>query len=212
MNSKIPVMTLGILGSGRGSNMQSIQAAIAAGTIPAKIGCVISDVEDAYILERARHVHLPAYFIDMAPFRSKMDGDAEARVIEILQQHGVDLVVLAGFMRIVKPGLLRAFPHRVLNIHPSLLPAFPGLKAWGQALAYGVKFTGCTVHFVDEGMDTGPIILQRTVPVVDRDTEESLHARIQEQEHNAYPEAIRLVARGLLKIEGRRVVRYSGEG
>lgn len=211
MNTKTPVMTLGILGSGRGSNMQSIQAAIAAGTIPATIGCVISDVENAFILERARHVHLPAYYVDMAPFRTKMDGEAEARVIELLQQHGVDLVVLAGFMRIVKPGLLRAFPHRVLNIHPSLLPSFPGLNAWAQALAYGVKSTGCTVHFVDEGMDTGPIILQRTVPVMDRDTEESLHARIQEQEHSAYPEAIRLVARGLLKIEGRRVVRHTSE-
>jgi phosphoribosylglycinamide formyltransferase-1 len=211
MNTTPPILTLGILGSGRGSNMQSIQSAIAAGSIPAKIGCVISDVEDAFILERARHVHLPAHFVDMAPFRTKMDGAAEAKVIELLQQHQVDLVVLAGFMRIVKPGLLQAFPHRVLNIHPSLLPSFPGLNAWEQARAYGVKFTGCTVHFVDDGTDTGPIILQRTVPVFDRDTDESLHARIQEQEHNAYPEAIRLVARGLLKIDGRRVIRHTAE-
>jgi len=212
MNSKSPVLTLGILGSGKGSNLQSILAAISSGSIPAKVGCVISDVEDAYILERARHVHLTAHYVDMAPFRTKMDGEAEAKVIELLKTHKVDLVVLAGFMRLVKPGLLKAFPHRVINIHPSLLPAFPGLKAWEQALQYGAKFSGCTVHFVDQGMDTGPIILQRTVPVLDRDTAETLHARIQEQEHNAYPEAIRLIARGLIRQDGRRVIRLASEG
>lgn len=211
MNSKSPVLTIGVLGSGKGSNLQSILAAIASGGIPARIGCVISDIKDAYILERARHVHHPAYHVDMSPFRTKMDGEAEAKVIELLVQHGVNLVVLAGFMRMVKPGLLRAFPQRVINIHPSLLPAFPGLQAWEQALNYGAKFTGCTVHFVDEGMDTGPIILQRTVPVLDRDTPESLHARIQEQEHIAYPAAIRMIAHGLIRIEGRRVIRLASE-
>ncbi len=205
------VTTLGILGSGRGSNMQSIQSAIAAGNIPAKIGCVISDIADAYILERARHVHIPAYHVDMSPSRTRLDGEGEKRVLELLQQHNVDLVVLAGFMRIVKPAFLKLFRHRVLNIHPSLLPAFPGLRSWEQALNYGAKVAGCTVHFVDEGMDTGPIILQRAVPVLDRDTPESLHERIQEQEHSAYPEAIRLVARGLIKVEGRRVVRLGSE-
>jgi len=211
MNAK-PTMTLGILGSGRGSNMQSILAAIAAGTIPAKAGCVISDVAEAPILARARHVHIPAYHVDMAPFRTKLDGDAQEKVIALLRQHQVDLVVLAGFMRMVKPGLLQAFPQRVINIHPSLLPAFPGLKAWEQAIAYGAKFSGCTVHFVDEGMDTGPIILQKTVPVLDRDTPETLHARIQEQEHLAYPEAIRLIARGLIRVKGRHVTRLASEG
>jgi len=212
MNTKTGNLVLGILGSGKGSNFQSIQAAIAAGSIPASIGCVISDVENAYILERARHVHIPAFHADMSQYRTKMDGIGEAAVIDTLKRHQVNLVVLAGFMRMVKPGLLNAFPNRVINIHPSLLPAFPGLKAWEQAIEYGAKFSGCTVHFVDQGMDTGPIILQRTVPVLDRDTPETLHARIQEQEHNAYPEAVRLIARGLIKLEGRRVIRLASEG
>jgi len=211
MNTKSPVLTIGVLGSGKGSNFQSILAAITSGNIPGRIGCVISDVKNAYILERARHMHHPAYFVDMAPFRTKMDGEAEAKVIALLKQHEVNLVVLAGFMRMIKPGLLKAFPNKVVNIHPSLLPAFPGLKAWEQALNYGAKFTGCTVHYVDEGMDTGPIILQRSIPVLDRDTPESLHARIQEQEHIAYPSAIRLIAHGLVRTEGRRVIRLASE-
>jgi len=206
MNVTNPTATLGILGSGRGSNLQSILDAIAAGTLPVTVGCVIADVADAFILERARRVGVPAFHVDMAPFKTKLDGTAEARVIDLLRSHGVNLVVLAGFMRIVKPGLLAAFPNRVLNIHPSLLPAFPGLAAWKQALHYGAKVAGCTVHFVDAGMDTGPIILQRTVPVLDADTPSTLHARIQEQEHLAYPEAIGRVACGAVRIEGRRVV------
>lgn len=207
MNSTSPQPILGVLGSGRGSNLQSILDAIAGGTLPVKVGCVIADVADAFILERARRAGVPAFHVDMAPFKTKLDGDAQARVIDILRRHGVNLVVLAGFMRIVKPGLLDAFPNRVLNIHPSLLPAFPGLAAWEQAVNYGAKVAGCTVHFVDAGMDTGPIILQRTVPVLDGDTPSTLHARIQEQEHLAYPEAIGLVARGAVAIKGRRVVR-----
>lgn len=198
-------LTLGVLGSGRGSNMQSILDAITAGTLAARVACVIADYEDAFILERARRAGIPAYAVDGAPFKTKLDGAAQDRVIELLLQHGVDTVALAGFMRMVKPGLLEAFPQRVINIHPSLLPAFPGLRAWQQALDYGAKVTGCTVHFVDAGMDTGPIILQHTVPVLDDDTPETLHARIQEQEHLAYPEALRRLAAGTLVIEGRRV-------
>jgi phosphoribosylglycinamide formyltransferase-1 len=199
------MISLGVLGSGKGSNLQSIIDAIDADRLDARVACVISDVEDAYILERARKHHIPAEHVDCAPFKTKLDGDAEERVLAVLRKHDVDHVVLAGFMRMVKHGLLAAFPHRILNIHPALLPAFPGLESWKQALEYGVKVTGCTVHFADAGMDTGPIIVQRTVPVEEDDTPESLHARIQEQEHIAYPEALRLVARGQVAIEGRRV-------
>ena len=200
-------MKLGVLGSGSGSNLQSILDAIAGQALPVQVVCVLSDVADAYILERARKAGIPAFHVDCAPFKTKLDGEGEQRAIRLLREHGADALALAGFMRMVKPGLLQAYPHRVLNIHPSLLPAFPGLRAWEQALHYGARVTGCTVHFVDQGMDTGPIILQRTAPVLDGDTPESLHARIQVQEHIAYPEALRLLAAGRLKIEGRRVLR-----
>lgn len=196
---------IGVLGSGSGSNMQSLLDAIAAGRLEATMACVISDVPDARILERARNHQVPGFYLDPAPFKTKLDGEAEGRVIETLRRHSVDTVVLAGFMRMVKPGLLRAFPGRVINIHPALLPAFPGLKSWEQALQHGAKVTGCTVHFVDEGMDSGPIIVQRAVPVLPGDTPATLHARIQEQEHLAYPEALQLLAQGRLRIEGRRV-------
>lgn len=201
----MPKLRIGVLGSGKGSNFQAIWEAAVAGRLNADIVCVISDVPDAYILARARAVGVPAEYIDCAPFKTKLDGPAEQNVIARLLHHGADTVALAGFMRIVKAPLLRAFPNRVLNIHPSLLPAFPGLRAWEQALAYGVRVTGCTVHFVDEGMDTGPIILQRTVPVYDDDTPERLHARIQELEREAYPEALSWLADDRLRIEGRRV-------
>jgi phosphoribosylglycinamide formyltransferase-1 len=199
-------LQIGVLGSGSGSNMQSILDAIAAGRLDAEVACVISDVPGARILERARNHRVPGLYLDPAPFKTKLDGAAELKVIETLRAHGVDTVVLAGYMRMVKPGLLRAFPHRVLNIHPALLPAFPGMQAWEQALNHGAKVAGCTVHFVDEGMDTGPIIVQRAVPVLSDDTAASLHARIQEQEHQAYPEALQLLAAGRLRVEGRRVV------
>lgn len=199
------MLKLGVLGSGRGSNLQSVLDAIAAGRLDARVAVVLADVADAFILERARRAGIPAQAIDCAPFKTKLDGAAEQRVIDLLRQHGVDTVVLAGFMRMVKPGLLAAFPNRVLNIHPALLPAFPGLAGWKQALDYGARVAGCTVHFVDAGMDTGPIIVQRTVPVLTDDTAESLHARIQEQEHLAYPEALALLAAGRLRVEGRRV-------
>lgn len=198
-------LRLGVLGSGSGSNMQSILDAIAAGTLDADVVCVLSDVPDARILERARNHRVPGHYLDAAPFRTKLDGEAEQRYIETLRQHGVDTVVLAGFMRMVKAGLLRAFPNRVLNIHPALLPAFPGLRSWEQALQYGAKVAGCTVHFVDAGMDSGPIIVQRAVPVLPGDTPAALHARIQEQEHQAFPEALQLLAAGRLRVEGRCV-------
>ena len=197
---------IGVLGSGSGSNMQSLLDAIAAGRLDATISCVISDVPDARILERARNHQVPGFYLDPAPFRTKLDGAAEARYIETLRSHGVDTVVLAGFMRMVKPGLLQAFPNRVLNIHPALLPSFPGVHAWEQALNHGAKVAGCTVHFVDAGMDSGPIIVQRAVPVLSTDTPATLHARIQDQEHQAYPEALQLLAEGRLHVEGRRVM------
>lgn len=172
----------------------------------AEMRLVLSDVPDAKILDRARWHGIPCEWLDCAPFKTKLDGEAEQRCIARLNAHGVDTVVLAGFMRIVKPALLYAFPNRVLNIHPALLPAFPGLHAWKQALYYGAKIAGCTVHFVDAGTDTGPIIVQNSVAVQEGDTPETLHARIQAEEHKAYPEALRLLSEGRLKVEGRRVV------
>ena len=201
-----PTLTLGVLGSGSGSNMQAIVDAIDAGTLNARIACVITDVPGARILDRAQRHGIPAHYVDHAPFKTKLDGDAQQRVITQLRDNGVDTVVLAGYMRIIKQDLLQAFAGRILNIHPSLLPAFPGLQSWKQALDYGARVTGCTVHFVDSGMDTGPIIIQRSVPVLDDDTPEALHARIQEQEHTAYPEAIRLLAADRLRFQGRRVL------
>ncbi len=198
-------LKLGVLGSGSGSNMQSIQDAIMDGTLDAEIVCVIADVPNAKILERAAKYNIPAAYLNPAPFKTKLEGAAEQCYIDYLKEHGAEVVVLAGFMRIIKPGLLKAFPQRVLNIHPALLPAFPGIAGWKQALDYGAKVAGCTVHFVDEGTDTGPIIVQKCVPVEDGDTPETLHARIQVQEHIAYPEALRLLAANKLSIEGRRV-------
>lgn len=185
------MLSLGVLGSGKGSNLQSILDAIAAGKLDARLACVISDHADAFILERARRANVPAIYLDCAPFKTKLDGAAQVEAIRILREHGVDTIALAGFMRMVKTGLLDAFPRRVINIHPSLLPAFPGIEAWKQAIDAGAKESGCTVHFVDEGMDTGPIILQRKVPVLPTDTPATLHARIQVEEHIAYPEALR---------------------
>ena len=202
MNKKL---ILGVLGSGSGSNMQSIQDAIEAGALDAEIAVVITDVPGAGILARAARHNLEGIWIDHAPFKTKLEGKAEDEVIRVLREHGVDTVVLAGYMRIVKPKLLAAFPNRVLNIHPALLPAFPGIAAWKQALDYGVKVAGVTVHFVDAGTDSGPIIVQRAVPVLDGDTPETLHARIQVEEHIAYPEALRLLAAGKLALSGRRV-------
>ncbi len=199
-------LRVAVLGSGSGSNCQSIIDAIADGTLDAEIVCVISDVEEATILDRAEHHDIPAHYISGAPFKTKIDGEAQQAYIDTLRRYEADVVVLAGFMRIIKPGLLEAFAGRVINIHPSLLPAFPGLQAWKQALDYGTKVAGCTVHFVDEGTDTGPIIVQKCVPVLNDDTAASLHARIQEQEHIAYPEALRAIAAHALRQDGRRIV------
>ena len=197
---------LGIIGSGKGSNAAAIADACASGLIPAQVAIVISDVQDAGILLRARERGLPALFIPPGKFRTKLDGPAEAAYVRALQEARVDLVALAGFMRILKGGFLRAFPQRVLNIHPALLPAFPGLEAWKQALEYGVKFTGATVHFVDQGVDTGPILAQRTVPILPGDTPATLHARIQEAEREVYPAAIAALARGAVRVQGRQTL------
>lgn len=199
------MLKLAVLGSGSGSNMQSIVDDIEAGTLDAEIKIVLADFPDAKILERAKKHNLKGMYLDCAPFKTKLEGAAEDRLIEILKAEGVDTVVLAGFMRIVKPKLLAAFPNRVLNIHPALLPAFPGVHSWTQALDYGCKVAGVTVHFVDAGTDSGPIIVQKAVPVLEDDTPETLHARIQVQEHIAYPEALRILAKGNYTIEGCRV-------
>ena len=198
-------LKLGVLGSGSGSNMQSIVDAIEAGTLDAEVRLVLADVPGAKILDRATRHGLEGRYLDCAPWKTKLEGPAEDECIRLLKEAGCDTVVLAGFMRIVKPKLLAAFPMRVLNIHPAILPAFPGVHSWTQALDYGCKVAGVTVHFVDAGTDSGPIIVQRTVPVMEDDTPETLHARIQVEEHIAYPEALRLLAAGRLRIEGRRV-------
>jgi phosphoribosylglycinamide formyltransferase-1 len=171
------------------------------------VAVVLSDVPEAGILERARERQIPARFIPPGQFRTKLDEAAERGYIEALRAAGVDLVALAGFMRVLKGDFLRAFPGRIVNIHPSLLPSFPGLEAWKQALAYGVKVTGCTVHFVDAAVDAGPIIGQQTVPVRDDDTPETLHQRIHAAEHELYPQCVAAIARGEVAVQGRRVYR-----
>lgn len=187
-------MVLGVLGSGSGSNMQAILDAIDAGTLDARIAIVLSDNPGAFIFERARQHGIETGIIDCRGFKTKFPEEAQQETAARLVAAGVELVCLAGFLRLVKRPLLDAFPNRILNIHPALLPAFPGLESWKQALDAGVSETGATVHFVDEGMDTGPVILQQRVPVLPGDTAESLHARIQVAEHQLYPAAIMRVA------------------
>ncbi len=196
---------IGVLGSGKGSNFVAIADGITAGRVPAQVALVLSDVAEAGILERARARGLSAEYLPPGPFRTKLGEEAERRYIERLREAKVDLVVLAGFMRVLKSDFLRAFPQRIVNIHPSLLPAFPGLEAWKQALDYGVKVTGCTVHFVDEGVDSGPIIGQEAVPVLSEDTAASLHARIQEAERRLYPAVVTALAEGRLQVSQRQV-------
>jgi phosphoribosylglycinamide formyltransferase-1 len=198
---------LGVLGSGKGSNFVAIADAIAAGKIPAEVALVVSDVESAGILDHARQRNLPSRFIAPGKFRTKLDEDAERAYVTALQDAKVDLIVLAGFMRVLKGDFLRAFEGRIVNVHPSLLPSFPGLEAWKQALDHGVKATGCTVHFVDAGVDSGAIIGQQTVPVLDDDTAATLHARIHAAEHELYPKCVAAIARGEILVQGRRVVR-----
>jgi phosphoribosylglycinamide formyltransferase 1 len=194
---------LGILLSGRGSNFEAIAQQIACGKLEAQVAVVISNVENAPGLQKARQSGFETFF-----FSSKgLSREAfDRRISAVLHEKQVDLVCLAGFMRLLSPFFIQAFRHRILNIHPSLLPAFPGLDAQRQALECGVKYSGCTVHFVDEGLDSGPIILQAPVPVLDGDTEEALSARILQEEHRLYSLAIQLVIDGKMRVEGRRVV------
>ncbi|MBO4301899.1 phosphoribosylglycinamide formyltransferase [Methanosarcinaceae archaeon] len=196
---------ISVLVSGRGSNFQSILDAAAEGLIKdVNFACVISDKKEAKALERARDNNIEAVFVDPKSFSSRAEFDRE--VIRILKEHDTDLVLLAGYMRIITEELVDAYAGKIMNIHPALLPAFKGLHAQKQALDYGVKVAGCTVHFVEADLDAGPIIIQRTVPVLPGDTEDSLADRILVEEHKAYPEAVRLFAEGKLEIRGRNVI------
>ena len=188
------MIRLGILGSGSGSNMQAILDAITAGTLEAEIVLVLSDIPNAYILERATRAGLRTGLIDCRGLTSKFPEEAQQETAEALHQSGVELICLAGFMRLLRAPLLDTFGGRILNIHPSLLPSYPGLNAWAQALEAGARESGCIVHYVDAGMDTGQIVAQAAVPVLSDDTAESLHSRIQIEEHRIYPEAIAKVA------------------
>ena len=197
-------LRVGVLGSGKGSNMVAIAEACAKGHIPVEIVQVITDVSDAGILDRAKEFGLPAQYLPPGSFRTKLDEDAERAYVDCLKTAQVELLALAGFMRVLKGVFLQAFPLQVVNIHPSLLPAFPGLQAWKQALDYGVKVTGCTVHYVDQGVDTGPIIGQEAVPVLTGDTAETLHERMQQAEHRLYPAVIGAIAEGKISVKGRQ--------
>jgi len=194
---------VGILLSGRGSNFEAIADNVASGKLDAKIAVVISNRADALGIESARRRGLTALVI---PSKGKVREEHDREVVAVLRQHQVDLVCLAGYMRLLSPWFVQQFPNRILNIHPALLPAFPGLEAQKQAFDYGVKVSGCTVHFVDENLDHGAIVVQKVVPVLDSDDEHTLAARILEQEHIAYTEAIRIVLEGNYRIDGRRVV------
>jgi phosphoribosylglycinamide formyltransferase-1 len=194
---------LGVLVSGRGSNLQAILDAIHAGTLNASVGVVISDNPQAQALSRLDGTGIPSLCVERGRFSSR--EDFETALADALERYEVNLVVLAGFMRLLGPSFLRHFTGRVMNVHPSLLPAFPGLDPQGQAVRYGVKLSGCTVHFVDEGMDSGPVILQQAVPVLSNDTSDTLAHRILEQEHLLYPLAISLYSQDRLRIRGRQV-------
>ena len=186
----MPQLKIAVLGSGKGSNFRAILSAIMAGHLRVTPVLAASDVADAGILTLADNLGIPTTVIHEPKFRTRLSEDVESKLVEELQSSGAELIVLAGYMRLVKAPLLEAFPRRIINIHPSLLPSFPGLEAWRQALTAGVKITGCTVHFVDSGMDTGEIIAQSEVSILPGDTPETLHARIQEAEHELYPEVL----------------------
>ena len=205
-------LRVGVLASGRGSNLQAIIDRSRAHDTGVELAVVLSDVADAEALERARRAGVPAVHIPPGRFKTKLEPEIEARYVEELEKHGVEVIALAGFMRILHDGFLERYSRRIVNIHPSLLPSFPGLRAQTQAFEYGVKWSGATVHFVDAGVDTGPIILQTAVPVRDDDTPETLAARILAEEHRIYPKALQLLAEGRLRIEGRRVVIDPGHG
>jgi len=199
-------LRVGVLGSGKGSNFVAIADACLAGRIPAELAIVLSDVQQSGILAHAKERNITSRFIEPGKFRTKLDDNAERTFVEELQRANVQLIALAGFMRVLKGEFLRTFEGRIINIHPSLLPSFPGLEAWKQAFEYGVKVTGCSVHFVDAGVDSGPIIAQQTVPVLDSDTPETLHHRIQIAEHELYPKCVAAIARGEVSVQGRRVL------
>lgn len=198
------LLKLGVLISGNGSNLQSIIDHIEKGSLRAIIKIVISNNPDAYGAIRAKKHGIPVVILKHTDFKNKEDFDLE--LIKILKSNQVDLVILAGFMRILTPAFLKAFSHKIMNIHPALLPSFPGIHGQKQAVEYGVKISGCTVHFVDEGVDTGPIIIQSAVQVLDDDTEATLAARILKKEHMIYPQAIQLFADGKIEIKGRKVL------
>ena len=197
-------LRVGVLVSGGGSNLQSIIDACQAGKVPAQVVAAVSNVEGAYGLERARKAGIPAYSVPHDGFNSR--AAFEDRLLAILREHNVELVCLAGFMRVLTPHFLSAYPGRIMNTPPALLPSFRGTLGQHDAHAYGVRFSGCTVHFVDEGADTGPIIIQAVVPAFDDDTEDLLAARILAQEHRIYPRAVQLFAEGRLELRGRRVI------
>lgn len=196
-------LRLGVLASGRGSNLQAIIDNIEAGNIDAEIKIVISDKPTAYALERADLHGIPRKFINPADFNGK--EEYEQAVVESLKENQAELIVLAGYMRLIGNVMLEEFPNRIMNIHPALLPSFPGAHGQRDAMDYGVRYSGCTVHFVDGGMDTGPIIVQAVVPVLQEDDEDALSARILKEEHKLYSQAIQLFAQGKLQVHGRRV-------
>jgi len=202
------LLKLGVLISGNGSNLQSIIDHIEEGSLKAVIKIVISNNPDAFGITRAKKHGIQTAVLKNDDFKDKEDFDSA--LIKILKKNDVELVIMAGFMRILTPVFLKAFPQKIINIHPALLPSFPGLHGQKQALDYGVKFSGCTVHFVDAGMDTGPIIIQAVVPVLDNDTEDSLSERILKQEHIIYSRAIQLFSEGKLTVRGRRVLATTG--
>ena len=201
---------IGVLASGSGSNLQAIIDAVEAGKINAEIAVVLSDNKKAYALERASNHNIPAVFVEHKLKRRREDYDLA--ILGKLREHNVDLVLLAGYMKIVSAVLVEVFENRMINIHPALLPSFPGLHVQKKAIDYGARFSGCTVHFVDGGMDTGPIIIQAVVPVLPDDTEDALGARILKREHQIYPEAVRLFCEGRLEVSGRKVTIQGYEG
>ena len=205
--SRTTPLRVAVLASGRGSNLQAIIDAIESAQVQAQIVAVISNKKDAVALDRARKHGIKDLFVDPKPFAGRPDSREvyDCELLDILHQHGVELVLLAGYMKIVTAVLVNAYANRMMNIHPSLLPSFPGLDVQKKAIEWGCKLAGCTVHFVTEGVDEGPIIIQAAVPILNNDTPETLAARILAQEHKIYPRAVQLFAEGRLRVEGRRV-------
>jgi len=197
------MINIGVLASGRGTNLQSIIEAVKEGKIEGRISIVISDNRDAFALKRAKQNNIETEYINFKSFKNR--GDYDKKIVECLKEKDVDLVVLAGYMRIISPYFIKMYKNKIMNIHPALLPSFPGLHAQRQVIEYGVKISGCTVHFVEEGVDSGPIILQKAVEVKNNDTEELLAKRILKEEHQIYPQAIQLFCQGRLIIKGRKV-------